>query len=50
MAADPTLVRGAYMAAGGGIDRTEHLKYIDQFSDKAFEQLNTIVKLSLIHI
>ena len=44
MAADPTLVRGAYLAAGGGIDKTKEYAAYNQLANTAFTQLNTLVK------
>ena len=42
MGADQTLVRGAYYAAGGGIDTNPRNYFLDAFSN--------VITLSLIHI
>ena len=44
MAADPTLVRGAYMAAGGGIDYGQSEQIWAKVSQGAFGILNKLVK------
>ena len=44
MAADSTLVRGAYMAAGGGIDKSKEYAAYGQLANTAFTELNNLVK------
>ena len=44
MAADPNLIRGAYLAAGGGIDKSKEYAAYSELANTAFTQLNNLVK------